>query len=447
MFPIIITYLSNHIYFAGTKQLKKNSVPSRNLPITLLEENGPARNDLNPYKQIFGPGSNRLESFDQPLPSEADSTASSVNGLHLETEEFQATVVEPQHLEALQYFEELPFFEESLVDKNESANNAENCTCPKPDAAPNMVNIDRAILDMREKRLDILSDLLTNDKDLNVWTGLPTMKVLEALSASAQQLEQCYPKRFNMHVTDRIILTLARLKQNVSFAALAILFRISPSTVSQYFEYTVNILAEILEQMIYWPTMEEISKNIPFCFRPNFINVRCVLDCTEIGISTPNCLNCRISCYSSYKHKRTAKLLIGVTPAGMISYCSRAYSGKSSDKFIFNQEKFIDKLTKHRDELMVDKGFAISTECIENGIKLHIPPLLKDEQHSSKDAILNESIAKARVHVERAISRIKIFSVLQNSIDASMLKHIDAIMKIVCGLVNLTSPILRDDKF
>ncbi|KAL1403658.1 hypothetical protein pipiens_005601 [Culex pipiens pipiens] len=107
-----------------SRYLKSKAVPSKHL-------------NHNPKKPI---------EFQRRLfkPAKADSTASSVNGLHLETEEFQATVVEPQHLEALQYFEELPFFEESLVDKNESANNAENCTCPKPDAAPNMVNIDRA---------------------------------------------------------------------------------------------------------------------------------------------------------------------------------------------------------------------------------------------------------------------------------------------------------------
>lgn len=289
--------------------------------------------------------------------------------------------------------------------------------------------------------------MLVTDRELNVWTGIPTHTMLEAIAISVQAIEQCYPKRFKLHTVDRVILTFARLKQNITFAALAPLFRVSPTTVSDVFEYTIQRLAEILGQLIHWADMSEIRKNIPHCFKNGFENVRTVLDCTEIGIATPNCLNCRIATYSSYKHKRTVKILLGVTPGGLISFCSRSYSGKASDKLIFNEEKFLDKLTPYKDELMVDKGFNIQSECIERGIKLHIPPFLHGDRLSEADAELNERIAKARIHVERAIARVKQFGVLKHNLDSTMLKHIDDIMLVICGMVNLAPPILKDDKF
>lgn len=159
------------------------------------------------------------------------------------------------------------------------------------------------------------------------------------------------------------------------------------------------------------------------------------------------CINCCIACYSNYKGTRTVKFLIGITPAGLISFVSKAYSGKASDKQIFNDENVLSLLEPFMDELIVDKGFNIQQECLDNGIRLHIPPFLRAAQHTEKDAVLNESIAKARIHVERAIQRIKLFGIFQSAIDASVLGLIDHIMKVVCAIVNLAAPILKDDKF
>lgn len=343
------------------------------------------------------------------------------------------------NLSALQ---ELPFSSEAAAEDICLEEQHECCDLDKE-----AVDVSQVTADFSKKNSEILTDLLITDKDLNVWTGIPNHNLLEAISVSVQMLESCYPKRFKLHTTDRVVLTFVRLKQNITFAALATLFRVSPTTVSDSFEFTIQRLAEVLGQLVRWPAMNEISRNIPHCFKNGFENVRCVLDCTEVGIATPNCLNCRIATYSSYKHKRTVKILLGVTPAGLISFCSRAYSGKASDKFIFNSEKFIDKLTPHKDQLMVDKGFNISDECLGRGIKLHIPPFLRGDRLSEEEALLNERIAKARIHVERVIARAKLFGVLKHSLDLIMLKHINEIMQVICGMVNLSAPILKDDKF
>lgn len=209
----------------------------------------------------------------------------------------------------------------------------------------------------------------------------------------------------------------------------------------------MQILAEVLQKFVHWPDREEIAMNIPLCFRGKFEKVRCVLDCTEIPVATLKCINCCIACYSNYKGRRTIKFLLGVTPGGLISYVSKAYSGKASDKQIFDEQKFVNLLDAFTDELMVDKGFSIQQECLNKGIRLHIPPFLRTDRHTERDAILNESIAKSRIHVERAIQRIKIFGIMQSTVEAPVLGLVNSIMTVICALVNLSSPILKDDKF
>ena len=60
---------------------------------------------------------------------------------------------------------------------------------------------------------------------------------------------------------------------------------------------------------------------------------------------------------------------------------------------------------------MADKGFLIEKHCVEHGVILNIPPLLgKDCQMSPADIVKTRRIASLRVHVERAIERLKTFT-------------------------------------
>ena len=97
---------------------------------------------------------------------------------------------------------------------------------------------------------------------------------------------------------------------------------------------------------------------------------------------------------------------------------------------------------------MVDKGFLIESECAAFNIDLIRPPFLPGKkQFSYEEAELNRGIAAARVHIERANQRIKIFKILRNRFPWSLIGYADYIFNIVCALVNLSSPILSADKF
>ena len=52
--------------------------------------------------------------------------------------------------------------------------------------------------------------------------------------------------------------------------------------------------------------------------------------------------------FSSYKNHYTVKFLIGITPHGSISFVSKAWGGKTSDKFLLRGDLVLE-----------DRGFTI----------------------------------------------------------------------------------------
>ena len=83
---------------------------------------------------------------------------------------------------------------------------------------------------------------------------------------------------------------------------------------------------------------DNLTKNLPPCFT-GFKNCCVIIDCTEIYIERPSNLNARAQAWSNDKHTNTIRYLIGITPAGAVSFLSRGWSGKVSDKEITNRSK------------------------------------------------------------------------------------------------------------
>lgn len=75
------------------------------------------------------------------------------------------------------------------------------------------------------------------------------------------------------------------------------------------------------------------------------------------------------------------------------------------------------------------------------------PPFLMERQLSAEEARNNQAIASARVHLERAIQRMKIFRFLRNRLDLHLVPYIDKIFGIIAGVVNLSKPLFGEDKF
>ncbi|XP_072389457.1 uncharacterized protein [Diabrotica undecimpunctata] len=290
-----------------------------------------------------------------------------------------------------------------------------------------------------------LSDIITSDTMLCSFTGLQNFQLLDGIVSSVNLVYKDI-RSHRLGVRQRIILTFIKLKLDLSYAVLAPLFGVTQGLCKTYITQMICILAEVLQCTIYMPSSAELQKNVPICFT-NFEDTEMVLDCTEIKVYKPKCLCCRIRFYSQYKGSETIKFMTGVSPSGVITFVSRPYGGRASDKIIFEESGVIEQI-KPGSAIMVDKGFLIDELCSFHNVKLYRPPFLeKRKQLSREEAIQNSDIAAARVHIERTNQRIKLFKILSNKLHTNFIPYIQNIFIIICAVTNLSSPILADNKF
>ena len=92
---------------------------------------------------------------------------------------------------------------------------------------------------------------------------------------------------------------------------------------------------------------------------------------------------------------------------------------------------------------MADKGFNISDLLISKRSQLIIPPFLREKQRFSKNNCKKTlDIAKARIHVERAIAWIKDFRILNGAFPVTMKDLLDDIYLICADITNLAPPLV-----
>ena len=181
---------------------------------------------------------------------------------------------------------------------------------------------------------------------------------------------------------------------------------------------------------------------MPEAFKKEYPNTRIIIDATEFSIERPSSLLSQACTFSSYKNKNTVKVLIGVTPSGAISFVSEAYEGSISDRKLVEVSGLLKKL-EPGDEIMADKGFTIQDLLIPCGVRLNIPPFLQgNTQMAASDVFATKNIARLRVHVERAIGRVKEYRILQSTLPASMWDSISDVIYVCCMLTNFGPPLV-----
>ncbi|KAL3216375.1 hypothetical protein MRX96_033124 [Rhipicephalus microplus] len=288
-----------------------------------------------------------------------------------------------------------------------------------------------------------LVDMLTSDNTVLAFTGVSSMTLLVAISNEVSRIEDAVAE---MSTLERVILVLVRLKTCLPFVCMAPLFSVSRTTISRHFYSTLCNLATALKCAIPWPNKQEIASNLPQCFE-EYKEVRVVLDCTEVAVEKSHCASCRILTYSHYKGTHTAKLLVGVSPAGLITFVSCGFGGRTSDRTCVEKSGVLEKLDSFEDDVMVDKGFNLGSLCENLGLGVVQPPFLCGQlQFTAKDSEKTLKIARARVHVVRALQRMKVFKVLKEPVPWEVVGALDEIL-VIGGIVNLSSPILSEKRF
>jgi len=299
-----------------------------------------------------------------------------------------------------------------------------------------------------------------NDRDVHFFTGLPTYAVFLCLFRFVEPLLGNLRYRTDvsqrdcaspvssrtraLNPIDELFLALMKLRLGLLNQDLAYRFNISVASVSRIFRTWIIFLDQQLRPLITWPSHSAIDAVMPPQFKELYPRTRAILDGTEIFIEKPSELNIQSATYSLYKHHNTFKLLIAISPSGAVTFVSSLYPGSISDKELTLRSAILD-LFEPGDSLMADKGFDIAYECMTHGVHLNKPPRVRNPQLSRNQVITTRKIASLRIHVERAIGRIKQYNILTHTMPLSLAPLADHIC-CVCTALTLFHPPLVTDK-
>ncbi|CAN7981803.1 unnamed protein product [Ixodes pacificus] len=149
---------------------------------------------------------------------------------------------------------------------------------------------------------------------------------------------------------------------------------------------------------------------MPASFREcGYGRTTCIFDCTGVTLQCPRKLMARAQTFSAYKASNTAKFLTVIAPNGLIMFVSNVYGGRASDKTTVRTCGVEDHLLPG-DKIMADRGFTLDAHLEIQGIGLNMPAFTRGKQQlTEEDVTKTRRIAYVRIHVERAINRIKIY--------------------------------------
>ena len=128
-----------------------------------------------------------------------------------------------------------------------------------------------------------------------------------------------------------------------------------------------------------------------------------IVHCFEVFIERPSNLLARSQTFSNHKHHNTVKVLIGITPQGSICFISKAWGGRTSDKYLTERCGLLNNL-KPGGLMLADRGFTISESVALYQAQIAIPAFTKGKnQLDPFDVERTRVTANVQIHVERVI--------------------------------------------
>ena len=307
------------------------------------------------------------------------------------------------------------------------------------------------------------SRLLTSEKKTMFYTGIPNKEIYDTLfnyvKPRAQNLSYWQGEKktkqstVNPHskrqgrnrklpLEDEMLLTLMKLRLGLMNEDLCERFHVSHGVCSSIITTWIKFLAKELKGLVYYSSHEEIQHSLPSVWA-KYPRITAILDCFETFTEKPRNLETASAMWSQYKHHYTLKVLVAITPRGSFSFVSHAWGGRTSDVKITRESGFLD-LVDPGDQIMADNGFgAIREDLLMRKATLIKPPPAKGN-HQQPQAEANETkrVANLRIHVERAIRRLRDFSILKHILPITLCPDIDDIVTICAALCNLQGPLV-----
>ncbi len=138
---------------------------------------------------------------------------------------------------------------------------------------------------------------------------------------------------------------------------------------------------------------------------------------------------------------------MGITPTGVITFISLPYGGNTSDRHKAEVE-LLHKI-EPGDAVMVDRWFNIGDLLLQRTAKLHMPPLTRKKEDgtgralNAQERVITRVVASLRVHVERAIERMKNIKILSGQINHKLWPLLHQILVIVAVFCNFMPPLCK----
>ncbi|XP_063070700.1 uncharacterized protein LOC134461770 [Engraulis encrasicolus] len=303
-------------------------------------------------------------------------------------------------------------------------------------------------LELGQTKMDERS-LKDDDVRVKYYTGLPDAEVFMALLATllpfmTQSSRMLSP--FQM-----LMLTLMRLRLNLPIQHLAYIFSVDRTTISRIFNHMIGVLDSTITKLIHWPTRDALHTTMPHQFVVAFGDrVAVILDCFEIFIEKPS--NITAQAFSLHKHYTTMKYLIGITPNGNISFISKGWEGRVSDKHVTENCGILEKLLP-RDVVLAVLGFDIEESVGLMCAEVKIPAFTRGHfQLEARDVENTRKIAHLRTHVERVIGTVRNkYTFLSAKVPISIVlpregeekTFLDKIVSVCCTLTTMSRSVVQ----
>ena len=315
-----------------------------------------------------------------------------------------------------------------------------------------------------------MSQVLSSDKDCMQFTGVPSINYLEGMltivnkqfptikywkglqSMSTKSYEKKSSRKPGrprlLSRKEEMVITLTRLRTGCDIWFLSFTFGISQSLLSSVFMTWIPLLCTVTAPLRSWIPLELIKQHMPPGLKKDYPKTRVIIDCTEFRIQKPKNATVQATTYSTYKSNNTYKCLLGISPSGAFTFISDLFGGNCSDKYITEHSGFLDIL-EYGDDVMADRGFTIRGLLADRGATLNMPPFTRKCRYGKGKRLNNNeiwqtrTIAKHRIHVERAICRLKEFGLVSRTMNSSLNYVADEMIKLCAALCNMQMPLIK----
>ncbi|XP_072142343.1 uncharacterized protein [Dermacentor andersoni] len=295
------------------------------------------------------------------------------------------------------------------------------------------------------------SSLQEDDKRVKFYTGLPSYAMLIAIFNIVEG-SVSHGGRNSLTKFQEFLVTLIRLRLGVPLQDLTYRFCVSQATVTRILERWLDVMHMRLSKLVEWPDREELQLTMPMCFRRAFgTRVAVIIDCFEVFIERPSSVLPRCQTWSRYKHHNTVKYFIGIAPQGSITYISKGWGGRTSDKLLTERCAILNNL-QPGDTVLADRGFTIADAVGIHCARLEVPAFRKGKrQLTAWEVEKTRKIANVRIHVERVVGLLRrkyaiLFSIIPIELvmvrSGDRVAQLDKIATVCAALTNLCKSVV-----